>query len=79
MTAILPKAGELWQNKKGAVRYVRHVDDDGYAVTYNRPAPAPVDWLTVLTRDWQQWVESTQAVKLRKAATVEDKDWSYAE
>jgi hypothetical protein len=74
-----PKPGESWRNDMGAIRHVRSVDDDGYSVTYSRPAPAPVDWRTVLMRDWLTWVSSTNAVLTRKAATAEDKDWSYVQ
>lgn len=71
----LPKDGEIWRNDIGAIREVRSVDDDGYSVTYSRPAPAHPDWRTVLMRDWLFWVESTNAVRRRKAGSVPTKDW----
>ena len=73
-----PRPGQIWRNDVGAVRHVRAVDDDGYSVTYSRPAPAHPDWLTVRMTDWHLWAEGTNATCRRKAAAAEDKDWGYA-
>lgn len=72
-----PKEGEVWRNEAGARRYVRDVDDDGYCVTYSRPAPAHPDFITVLMNDWLTWVEATHAVRIRKATASTPKDWAY--
>ncbi len=74
-TTARPREGEVWRNDMGAIREVRSVDEDGYSVTYSRPAPAHPDWRTVLMADWELWVESTNAVRRRKAGQA--KDWSY--
>lgn len=72
-----PRDGQVWRNDAGAVRHVRSVDDDGYSVTYSRPAPAHPDWVTVLMPDWMLWVEGTHAVCHKKAGAMPDKDWGY--
>lgn len=72
-----PKAGEVWRNKAGAVRHVRDVDADEYSVVYSRQADGHAEWRTVLMRDWHIWAED--ATRTRKAATVIDRDWGYAE
>ena len=76
-TQTTPHPGEIWRSDHGAIRQVRSVDDDGYSVTYSRPAPASSDWLTVLMVDWVTWVEGTNAKRMRKRQTAEPKDWSY--
>ena len=74
--ADLPREGQAWRNRKGAVRFVRHVEDD-YSVTYSRPAPALPHWETVSMASWVKWVADTGAVVTRKATDVIPKDWSY--
>lgn len=63
----IPKTGEVWRSKKGSVREVVSVDEDGYWVMYTRPAPAPAQALTILGTKWQAWIEREQAVRIQKA------------
>lgn len=72
-----PIPGEIYRNAKGATREVRSVDDDGYLVRYTRPPPAPAEWGCCTMTAWVFWIESTNAVRIRKAAVVVDKDWRY--
>lgn len=63
----IPKTGEVWRSKKGSVREVVSVDEDGYWIQYIRPAPAPYEALIVRGRKWHEWVEREQAVRIQKA------------
>lgn len=74
---VEPCEGEAWRNAKGAIRFVRSVEDGGYSVIYSRPAPASPEWLTVSMVEWLGWVDSTNALRVRKASPVLDKDWEY--
>lgn len=73
-TDTTPQEGEAWRNEKGAIRYVRSVDD--YSVVYSRPAPAHPDWITTTIDEWSLWVERMNAKRVRRGGGVQS-DWEY--
>lgn len=62
-TISMPPTSSVWKNTKGAVRTVSDVDE--VWVHYRRPAPAPVDLMTVTGGAWHSWVEQTGAVRMK--------------
>ena len=59
---LMPPDGSVWKNTKGAVRQVINVDEAN--VEYRRPAPAPLDIISVTGGAWAFWVEETNAKRV---------------